>query len=124
MTTPTHRASCHCGGLVIRFTPMGAPSKTGCDCSICRRKPAGGVTVMRGDLVVERGETLRVYTFGTHVAQHYFCGTCGIHTHHRRRSDPNEYRVVEAGILGPVSAVAPIFEPSSRTGARTLETCA
>jgi hypothetical protein len=43
---------------------------------------------------------LRVYTFHTHAAQHYFCGTCGIHTHHRRRSNPDEYGISAACLDG------------------------
>lgn len=37
------------------------------------------------------GEALRRYRFNTFTAEHFFCGTCGIYTHHRRRSNPNEY---------------------------------
>ena len=40
--------------------------------------------------VVEGVENLTLYTWGTHTAQHYFCKTCGIYTHHQRRSDPTE----------------------------------
>ena len=43
--------------------------------------------------VLQGASTLRLYQFGTHRAEHYFCGTCGIYTHHRRRSNPNEYGV-------------------------------
>jgi len=25
------------------------------------------------------------------TAKHYFCKTCGIYTHHQRRSNPNEF---------------------------------
>lgn len=39
-----------------------------------------------------RGQNhLRMYQFNTHVAEHYFCGVCGIYTHHRRRSNPDQY---------------------------------
>ncbi len=113
MPMPVYRAACHCGRLTIRFRPLDSPSQTGCDCSICRRKASGGVTVAVGDLVVEEDETLRRYTFGTHVAQHYFCDTCGIHTHHQRRSNPNEYRVVAGCILGPIEGASlPSDRPS------------
>ncbi len=29
--------------------------------------------------------------FNTRVARHYFCGRCGIYTHHQRRSFPEQY---------------------------------
>ena len=37
-----------------------------------------------------KGENnLGIYQFGTNVAKHFFCKTCGIYTHHQRKSDPN-----------------------------------
>jgi hypothetical protein len=38
-------------------------------------------------------EFLTLYQFNTGVAQHYFCSKCGIYTHHRRSSNPNQYGV-------------------------------
>jgi len=43
-------------------------------------------------LRVTRGsDYLTLYQWNTKVAEHYFCNTCGIYTHHRRRSAPDEY---------------------------------
>lgn len=86
-------ARCHCGAVRLSFPRFDAGEKGRCDCSICRRKGYPAVTVATDELTVEAGETLRLYTFGTHVAKHYFCGVCGIHTHHQRRSDPRQVRV-------------------------------
>ena len=36
---------------------------------------------------------ITLYQWGTQTAKHYFCQTCGIYTHHQRRSNPNEYGV-------------------------------
>lgn len=53
------------------------------------------------DLDVYKGfETLRLYSFGTHTAKHYFCGQCGIHTHHQRRSNPNHAGINAACLAG------------------------
>ena len=41
--------------------------------------------------IVQGAELLTLYQFNTMTAQHYFCRRCGIYTHHRRRSKPNEY---------------------------------
>ena len=53
--------------------------------------------------MVRGADKLTRYSFGTHTALHYFCATCGIYTHHRRRSDPNFYAVN----LGAVEGVNP-----------------
>lgn len=89
----SHLATCHCGAVRLRFPHLDLATARRCDCSMCSRRDAVSVTVPEGELTVEAGETLRLYTFNTHVAQHYFCGVCGIYTHHRRRSNPREFGV-------------------------------
>jgi hypothetical protein len=90
---PTHRASCHCGGVVLELDlPDGIVDPRRCDCSICRRRGAIVASVpLAGLRIVQGRESLRLYQFNTRVAKHYFCGTCGIYTHHQRRSNPEEY---------------------------------
>jgi hypothetical protein len=41
--------------------------------------------------VVRGAEQLTLYQWNTKTAKHYFCKTCGIYTHHQRRSKPGEY---------------------------------
>ncbi len=41
--------------------------------------------------IVKGAEDLTLYQWNTRTAKHYFCATCGIYTHHQRRSNPNEY---------------------------------
>lgn len=87
-----HRASCHCGAVVIEATlPTGLHSASRCTCSFCRRRAAANVTAIASSVVVLQGAAnLTLYTWGTHTAQHYFCKTCGIYTHHQRRARPDE----------------------------------
>ena len=90
---PRHKASCHCGGVVLELDlPDGVTDARRCTCSICKRKGAvmGGVS-LEGLRVVQGKELLTVYRFNTKTAEHYFCSRCGIYTHHRRRSNPNQY---------------------------------
>ena len=62
---------------------------------------AVALTARAGDIVFIEGEDrLSRYQFHTRVAEHYFCPTCGIYTHHRRRSNPNEYGVNAACLEG------------------------
>jgi hypothetical protein len=88
-----HRLSCHCGTVVLELDlPDGIVNPRRCDCSMCRRKGAIVASVPLSGLKVLQGhESLRLYQFNTMVAKHYFCGKCGIYTHHQRRSSPNEY---------------------------------
>lgn len=50
--------------------------------------------------VIKGKESISLYQWGTRVAEHYFCSRCGIHTHHRRRSNPLEYGVNIACVEG------------------------
>ncbi|MEM6487698.1 MAG: GFA family protein [Pseudomonadota bacterium] len=86
-------ATCHCGAVVLRFPTLDVESARRCDCSYCRRRGAAPVTVPADQIEVVRGETLTLYQFNTHTAEHWFCRVCGIYTHHRRRSNPAEYGV-------------------------------
>jgi hypothetical protein len=90
---PKHRASCHCGGVVLELDlPHGIVDARRCTCSMCRRKGAVmGAVPLEGLRIVQGSELLSVYRFNTRTAEHYFCSRCGIYTHHRRRSKPNQY---------------------------------
>ena len=50
--------------------------------------------------IVKGRDTLSLYQWGTNTAKHYFCKTCGIYTHHQRRSNPQEYGVNVAALAG------------------------
>ena len=59
------------------------------------------VTACDGNLtIVEGADRVTVYQFNTMTAKHYFCSVCGIYTHHRRRSNPNEFGVNVACLDG------------------------
>ena len=86
------KGRCHCGAVVLQITLTdGLRTARRCDCSYCRRRGAIAVTALTGDVTVLQGqENLTVYQWNTRTAQHWFCKTCGIYTHHQRRSNPNE----------------------------------
>ncbi|WP_109463962.1 GFA family protein [Albibacillus kandeliae] len=93
MTAPvTVRASCHCGAVVLTADlPRGLTAPARCDCSFCRRRQAANVSARTDTVTIVQGaENLTLYSWGTGTAKHYFCKTCGIYTHHQRRSDPDE----------------------------------
>ena len=88
-----HRASCHCGAVVIELElSNGIEEPRRCDCSICRRKGAVVASVPLSGLRIIKGqEVLKEYRFNTNEARHFFCSICGIYTHHQRRSNPEQY---------------------------------
>ncbi|MBB3713691.1 hypothetical protein FHS00_003296 [Limimaricola variabilis] len=99
---PVHHLSCHCGAVELRVhLKHGLSGAHRCDCSYCRRRGyiAGPVDLEQLELL--RGaEALTLYQWNTMTAKHWFCRICGIHTHHQRRSNPNEYSVNMGAIAG------------------------
>jgi hypothetical protein len=94
--------ACHCGTVRfhVRLTD-GLRTARRCTCSFCRMRGAVTVSAGLGGIDILAGEAaLTLYTFNSDVAQHYFCSKCGIYTHHRRRSNPNEYGVNAACLEG------------------------
>jgi len=92
----TTKATCHCGAVELRLglPESGLSGAQRCDCSFCRRRAAPNISVPLDALEVVKGtDSLTLYQWGTKTAEHYFCRACGIYTHHRRRSNPNEFGV-------------------------------
>ena len=82
-----YNGSCHCGA--VNFEVDADLSKgVVCDCTICKRKGAVMVLIDKEALTITSGEeSLSSYQFNTNIANHFFCKTCGIYTHHKRRRD-------------------------------------
>jgi len=98
----TLEGGCHCGA--VRFTVTlteGFASARRCTCSICRMHGAVAVTSTPNAFRITQGEDkLATYRFNTRVAEHHFCRDCGIYTHHKRRSNPNQLGVNVACLDG------------------------
>ncbi|EMG7549472.1 GFA family protein [Vibrio alginolyticus] len=118
-----HRLSCHCGKVELELAlPNGIEKPRRCDCSMCRRRgaivasvPLNGIRIMQGE------DVLKQYQFNTHTAKHFFCGECGIYTHHQRRSDLSEYGYnvgclegVNPYELGTIEVMDGVNHPSDR----------
>ncbi len=91
----TKKGSCHCGAVEYEIPFNGEFDKVRrCNCSMCARRGAVVGSVLLADFKILKGEdNLTLYQWGTMEAKHYFCKTCGIYTHHKRRSTPTEYAV-------------------------------
>ena len=83
---------CHCGAVEFEVDlENGLGEIRRCNCSICRRKGAVMAMAPLEQLRIVKGEeNLTLYRWNMKIAKHYFCKTCGIYTHHQRRSDPTE----------------------------------
>jgi hypothetical protein len=108
-------AACHCGTVRFRVRLTdGLRTARRCNCSYCRMRGAVAVSAELGNISFESGEeALTLYRFNTGIAEHYFCSRCGIYTHHRRRSNPNQYSVNAACLKGvsPFDfAEVPVFD--------------
>lgn len=94
--------ACHCGTVRFRVKLTdGFNNVRRCTCSYCRMRGAVAVSANIGDLAFQAGqEMLTLYQFNTGAAEHYFCSKCGIYTHHRRRSNPNQLSINVACLEG------------------------
>ncbi|MCE1237874.1 MAG: GFA family protein [Hyphomicrobiales bacterium] len=95
-------AACHCRTVKfrVRLTDDLATARR-CTCSYCRMRGAVVVSAPLSDIdFVEGEDNLTLYRFNTGAAEHWFCKTCGIYTHHRRRSNPNQFGVNAACLDG------------------------
>lgn len=98
----TPRLTCHCGAIELQVTLSdGFNTARRCDCSFCRRRGAIAVSApLDGIRFVKGADHIALYQWGTMTAKHYFCPTCGIYTHHQRRSNPNEFGVNVGALEG------------------------
>lgn len=97
-----HRGSCHCGRVQFEVDLVdGLATARRCNCSMCRRRGAIAVSAALDGFRITAGEDgLSTYQFNTRTAKHHFCSTCGIYTHHQRRSNPEQYGVNVACLEG------------------------
>jgi hypothetical protein len=121
----TLNGSCHCGA--VKFTaelPEGLASARRCTCSICRMRGAVAVTSTHDGFRITQGkDSLATYRFNTKSAEHHFCRVCGIYTHHKRRSNPDQLGVNVACLEGisPFDFAEVIVFDGSRHPADSLE---
>lgn len=111
---PAYKGSCHCQAVKfnVRLTDELNTARR-CTCSMCSRRGAVAVSAELKDIEFISGkDSLSCYSFGTGVAKHYFCGTCGIYTHHQRRSNPTQFGINVACLEGhtPFIDAVPVLD--------------
>jgi len=79
----------------VRFSVRAELARaTVCNCSICSKKGFIHLIVEPSQFELLTGaDALVSYRFNTGVAEHKFCGTCGIHPFYTPRSDPHKVDV-------------------------------
>ena len=85
----SYEGGCHCGA--VRFQVVVNNHKVDdCNCSICAKKGFLHLIVPREQFTLLQGDdVLKTYKFNTGIAQHKFCGVCGIHSFYIPRSHPD-----------------------------------
>lgn len=90
----TYRGGCHCGAVRFEVDAAQPMRVIDCNCSMCARTgflhlvvPASKFRLLSG------ADKLACYTFGTGVAQHLFCVTCGIKSYDVPRSNPDGFSI-------------------------------
>ena len=84
---------CHCGAVRFRVR-VESREALDCNCSICTKKGFVHFIASRDDFeLVQGGDALSTYTFGTGVAKHRFCSVCGMHPFYVPRSHPDGFDV-------------------------------
>ncbi|HXW10388.1 MAG TPA: GFA family protein [Steroidobacteraceae bacterium] len=90
----THRGGCHCGAVAFEVDAPAHLVVQDCNCSICSSSGFWHLIVPRERFRLLRGaDSLTEYTFGTGVARHLFCRTCGVKSFYVPRSHPDGYSV-------------------------------
>ncbi len=94
--------NCHCGAVKLAITGLETLNNAyRCDCSYCASRGAIMLAIRRENVEIVQGrDLLSMYQWGTNTAEHYFCKTCGIYTHHRRKINPDEYGLNVAALTG------------------------
>jgi hypothetical protein len=85
-----HEGGCHCGAVRYEVELPASFEVERCNCSICSM--SGNLSIIvpaRRFRLLQGEERLRRYTFNTEVAQHLFCGRCGVKSYYIPRSNPD-----------------------------------
>ena len=83
-----YEGACHCGALQFRLTTRPPHSLLRCNCSICELEDYLHWIMPLSHFEWVSGEA-SIYCFGSRVARHTFCPTCGIKPFYFPRSNPD-----------------------------------
>ncbi|RYV02045.1 aldehyde-activating protein [Shewanella sp. OPT22] len=85
-----HTGSCHCGAIKFEIECPDEIEVEDCNCSICSKSGYLHLILPLSKFKLLEGvENLSTYTFGSGIAKHIFCKTCGIKPFYTPRSNPD-----------------------------------
>jgi len=85
-----HRGHCHCGAVAFEVEAPERITALDCSCTICTMTGFVHLIVPKSKFRLLQGEeSLVSYRFNTGVADHKFCGICGIKSFYIPRSNPD-----------------------------------
>jgi hypothetical protein len=85
-----YHGHCHCGAVAFEVEAPERITALDCSCTICTMTGFLHLIVPKSKFRLLRGEeSLVSYRFNTGVADHTFCGTCGIKSFYVPRSNPD-----------------------------------
>jgi len=89
------QGSCHCKKVRFQIEAENIYEDIyTCNCSLCRKKAIIMKPVsLEFFNLLEGKEYLLLYKWNKNIAEHYFCKVCGVYTHHKRRSYPDQISV-------------------------------
>ena len=89
-----HRGGCHCGAVRFEVRAPAVIEALECNCSICRMSGYLHLIVAKSRFtLLQGGDALVEYRFHTGIAQHLFCGACGVKSFYVPRSHPDGFSV-------------------------------
>ncbi|MDG1065446.1 MAG: GFA family protein [Luminiphilus sp.] len=102
----THEGGCHCGKIQWEIEAPAHLQTHTCNCSICALSHYQHLIVPKHRFHLLSGEAeLGEYRFGSGLAAHYFCNTCGIKSFYIPRSNPDGVSV-HARCLNPATVLS------------------
>jgi hypothetical protein len=85
-----YTGGCHCGAVRFEVDAPAAVEVEDCNCSICAKSGYLHLIAPMSKFKITQGAAnLTTYTFGTGVAKHTFCKTCGVKSFYTPRSNPD-----------------------------------
>lgn len=103
-----HTGDCHCGRIKFEFRCEPDQIVYRCNCSICERVGFLHLIIPERDFtLLTSWDEIAEYNFGSGIARHFFCKTCGVKPFYVPRSNPEgisiHYRCVDPSTFAEVS---------------------